>query len=123
YAEAFDDLCQERRDDGVLWTSASAALGREAIGVLLAAGRRAAARGVWDRLPASTRAEGRFRLIEVQLLLAEGEKAAAKAIFDEGFEVADLREGAEVLGELWRAATDEEVPARYNYRMRAAPEE
>lgn len=123
YAEAFDDLCQERRDDGVLWTSASAALGREAIGVLLAAGRLALARGVWDRLPASTREEGRFRLIEVQLLLAEGEKAAARAVFDEGFEVADLREGAEVLGELWRAVTDDELPARYDYRMREAPEE
>lgn len=123
YAEAFDDLCQERRDDGVLWTSASAALGREAIGVLLASGRHEAARAVWDRLPASTRAEGRFRLVEVQLLVAEGEKAAARAIFDEGFEVADLREGAEVLGELWRAVTDDELPARYDFRMRAAQEE
>ncbi|MER5253537.1 DUF5107 domain-containing protein [Streptomyces sp. NPDC002855] len=123
YAEAFDDLCQERRDDGVLWTAASAALGREAIGVLLAAGRPAVARGVWDRLQESTRAEGRFRLVEIQLLVAEGEKAAARAIFDEGFEVADLREGAEVLGELWHAVTDEKLPARYDYRMRAASEE
>ncbi|GAA3143119.1 DUF5107 domain-containing protein [Streptomyces rectiviolaceus] len=123
YAEAFDDLCQERRDDGALWTAASAALGREAIGVLLAAGRQPVARGVWDRLHASTRTEGRFRLVEIQLLIAEGEKAAARAIFDEGFEVADLREGAEVLGELWRAVTDDELPARYDYRMRAASEE
>ncbi|MFI8873679.1 DUF5107 domain-containing protein [Streptomyces sp. NPDC055243] len=123
YAEAFDDLCQERRDDGVLWTAASAALGREAIGVLLAAGRPAVARGVWDRLQESTRAEGRFRLVEIQLLVAEGKKAAARAIFDEGFEVADLREGAEVLGELWHAVTDEKLPARYDYRMRAASEE
>lgn len=119
YAEAFDDLCQERRDDGSLWTAVSAALGREAIGVLLAAGRRSVARGVWDRLSPATRAEGRFRLVEVQLLLAEGEKAAARSIFDEGFEVADLREGAEVLGELWHATTDEELPARYDFRMRA----
>ncbi|MFC8124961.1 DUF5107 domain-containing protein [Streptomyces sp. NPDC057302] len=123
YAEAFDDLCQERRDDGALWTSASAALGREAMGVLLTAGRPSVARGVWDRLHPSTRAEGRFRLVEVQLLLAEGEKAAARAIFDEGFEVPDLREGAEILGELWRRATDDELPARYDYRMRAAPGE
>ncbi|MGW5735792.1 MULTISPECIES: DUF5107 domain-containing protein [Streptomyces] len=118
YAEAFDDLCQERRDDGVLWTSASAALGREAIGALLAARRVEEARGVWDRLPGATREEGRFRLVEVQLLVAEGEKAAARAIFDAGFEVPDLREGAEVLGELWRAVTDDELPARYDYRMR-----
>ncbi|MFG2497731.1 DUF5107 domain-containing protein [Streptomyces sp. NPDC048441] len=123
YAEAFDDLCQERRDDGARWTAASAALGREAIGVLLAAGRQAVARGVWDRLHPSTRAEGRFRLVEVQLLLAEGETAGARAIFDEGFEAADLREGAEVLGELWRTVTDEEVPARYDYRMRAVSQE
>lgn len=119
YAEAFDDLCQERRDDGSLWTSVSAALGREAIGALLAAGRQSVARGVWDRLSPATRAEGRFRLVEVQLLLAEGEKAAARTIFDEGFEAADLREGAEVLGELWHATTDEELPARYDFRMRA----
>ncbi|MCX4671338.1 DUF5107 domain-containing protein [Streptomyces sp. NBC_01381] len=120
YAEAFDDLCQERRDDGALWTSATAALGREAMAVLLTAGRYGAARGIWDRLHEATRAEGRFRLVEVQLLLAEGEKTAARAIFDEGFEPADLREGAEVLGELWRAATDEELPARYDFRMRAS---
>ncbi|MFH8489324.1 DUF5107 domain-containing protein [Streptomyces longisporoflavus] len=123
YAEAFDDLCQERRDDGVLWTSASAALGREAIAVLLAAGRQAAARDVWERLHPSTWAEGRFRLVEVRLLLAEGDRDAARAVFDEGFEVADLREGAEVLGELWRATTDEELPARYDYRMREASQE
>lgn len=120
YAEAFDDLCQERRDDGIVWTSASAALGREAMGVLLAAGRPAVARSVWDRLHEATRAEGRFRLVEIQLLVAEGEMAGARAIFDEGFEVADLREGAEVIGELWRAVTDEELPARYDFRMRAS---
>ncbi|MGW7269686.1 DUF5107 domain-containing protein [Streptomyces sp. NPDC054864] len=123
YAEAFDDLCQERRDDGVLWTSAGAALGREAIAVLLAAGRSAVARGVWERLRPETRAEGRFRLVEVQLLVAEGEKAQARAIFDDGFEVADLREGAEILGELWHAVSDDPLPARYDYRMRAASEE
>ncbi|MFG2648652.1 DUF5107 domain-containing protein [Streptomyces sp. NPDC048436] len=120
YAEAFDDLCQERRDDGVLWTSASAALGKEAIGALLTAGRPAAAREVWNRLHETTRGEGRFRLVEIQLLLAEGELTSARAIFDEGFEAADLREGAEVIGELWHAVSEEELPARYDFRMRGA---
>ncbi|MEU6123991.1 DUF5107 domain-containing protein [Streptomyces sp. NPDC047123] len=118
YAEAFDDLCQERRDDGAVWTGATAALGRETVTALLAAGRTEAARGVWDRLHEATRAEGRFRLLEAQLLYAEGDMAAVRAVFDAGFEAADLREGAETLGELWAAATGEEIPERYDFRMR-----
>ncbi|MGV9878727.1 DUF5107 domain-containing protein [Streptomyces sp. NPDC003006] len=119
YAEAFDDLCQERRDDGVTWTAATAALGREAMSALLAADRPRAARAVWNRLHEATRAEGRFRLVEAQLLHAEGDMAAVRAVFDEGFEAADLREGAEALGDLWTAATGgEELPARYDFRMR-----
>ncbi len=118
YADAFDDLCQERRDDGETWTAATAALGREAIGALLAAGRAADARSVWERLLPATRERGRFRLIEAQLLLAEGDKDAARAVFDAGFEVADLREGAEAIGELWSRITDEPLPERYDFRMR-----
>ncbi|MGW4735738.1 DUF5107 domain-containing protein, partial [Streptomyces shenzhenensis] len=37
YAAAFEDLCQERRDDGPAWPAATAALGREALAALLAA--------------------------------------------------------------------------------------
>ncbi|MFD3475447.1 DUF5107 domain-containing protein [Streptomyces sp. NPDC058695] len=120
YAEAFDDLCQERRDDGEAWTAATAALGREAIDALLAARRPGAARTVWDRLHATTRARGRFRLVEARLLLAEGDKEAARAVFDEGFEVADLREGSEVIAELWArlAAPGERLPAQYDFSMR-----
>ncbi|MGW7264594.1 DUF5107 domain-containing protein [Streptomyces sp. NPDC054842] len=118
YADAFDDLCQERRDAGEAWTAATAALGREAIEALLAVRRVADARAVWDRLRDATRARGRFRLIEAQLLLAEGDRAGARAVFDEGFEVADLREGAEVVSELWARITDEPLPARYEFRMR-----
>ncbi|MEV5608733.1 DUF5107 domain-containing protein [Streptomyces sp. NPDC052225] len=119
YAEAFDDLCAERRDDGEVWLTATAALGREAIEALLAVGRTAAARSVWQRLHPATRARGRFRFLEVELLVAEGESAAARAVFDEGFEVADLREGAEVIGEMWdRVAPGEPLPARYDFRMR-----
>ncbi|MET9496522.1 DUF5107 domain-containing protein [Streptomyces sp. NPDC006552] len=119
HAAAFDDLCAERRDEGEVWRAATAALGREAIEALLLVERTVAARGVWERLPAATRARGRFRLLEVHLLLAEGEVAAARAVLDAGFEVADLREGAEVLGEVWaRAAPGEPLPARYDFRMR-----
>ncbi|MFB7991719.1 DUF5107 domain-containing protein [Streptomyces sp. NPDC056002] len=120
YAEAFDDLCQERRDDGEAWTAATAALGREAIDALLAARRPGPARAVWERLHAATRARGRFRLVEARLLIAEGDKEAARAVFDEGFEVADLREGSEVIAELWAhlAAPGERLPAQYDFSMR-----
>ncbi|MFC4606992.1 DUF5107 domain-containing protein [Streptomyces maoxianensis] len=118
YAEAFDDLCQERRDDGETWTSATAALGREAIDALLAVHRTADARAVWDRLGPSVRQRGRFRLIDARLLIAEGRPEQARAVFDAGFEVADLREGAEILGEVWSQLTDEPLPDAYDYRMR-----
>ncbi|MFB7707747.1 DUF5107 domain-containing protein [Streptomyces sp. NPDC056105] len=120
YAEAFEDLCQERRDDGEAWTAATAALGREAIGALLAARRPGPARAVWERLHTATRARGRFRLVEARLLIAEGDKEAARAVFDEGFEVADLREGSEVIAELWAhlAAPGERLPAQYDFSMR-----
>ncbi|MGP9017458.1 DUF5107 domain-containing protein [Streptomyces sp. BR1] len=117
YAEAFDDLCEERRD-GEHWTAATAALGREAITALLATGRPADARAIWARLRPPVQARGAFRLLEARLLLAEGDPAAARAIFDEGFEVADLREGAEILDEVWSRLTDEPLPDRYAYRMR-----
>ncbi|WP_328862202.1 DUF5107 domain-containing protein [Streptomyces sp. NBC_00306] len=118
YLEAFDDLCQERRDDGEAWTAALAALGREAIDALLAADRPADARSVWSRLRPAVRQRGRFRLAEARLLLAEGRPREARAVFDEGFEVADLREGAEILNEVWAATTDDPLPDAYEYRMR-----
>src|SRR5262249_17904386 len=86
YAESFDDLCQERRDDGGRWTAATAALGREAMEALLAVGRAADARAVWHRLHPATRERGRFRLLEARLLLAEGDREAARGVFDAGFE-------------------------------------
>ncbi|MFJ4897726.1 DUF5107 domain-containing protein [Streptomyces sp. NPDC088727] len=118
YTEAFDELCADRRDDGDTWTAATAALGREAIEALLTAGRPGPARTVRDGLLPGIRSRGRFRLLEARLLIAEGDLAAARALFDEGFEVADLREGAEILDEVWAELTDEPLPDRYNYRMR-----
>ncbi|MGJ5757733.1 DUF5107 domain-containing protein [Streptomyces galbus] len=117
YAEAFDDLCRERRDDGDAWTAASAALGREAIEALLAAGRPAAARAVWQRLGPEIRARGRFRLAEAALLLAEGRREAARAVLDAGLEPADLREGADDIDRLWARAGDGPLPARLDFRM------
>ncbi|MFF3513485.1 DUF5107 domain-containing protein [Streptomyces sp. NPDC002573] len=120
YAEAFDDLCRERRDDGETWTSVTSALGREALDALLAVGRTEDARSVWYRLHPVTRERGRFRLTEARLLLAEGDREAARAVFDDGFEVADLREGAGAIDELWARITDEPLPAHYDFRMRPA---
>ncbi|MFJ5260404.1 DUF5107 domain-containing protein [Streptomyces sp. NPDC088387] len=118
YEEAFDDLCGERRDDGEQWTAATAALGREALETLLAVGRVAAARGVWERLHPTTRHRGRFRLIEAGLLLAEARPDEALAVFYAGFEVADLREGAETIGRLWARLSDEPLPEGFDFRMR-----
>ncbi|MFF9238618.1 DUF5107 domain-containing protein [Streptomyces sp. NPDC014801] len=118
YADAFDDLCRARGDGGPEWTAATAALGREAIETLLAAGRTGTARAVWERLDPATRQRGRFRLLQAALLLAEGRPEEARAVFDAGFEVADLREGDEVIGRLWARLSDEPLPDRYDFRMR-----
>lgn len=121
YLEAFDDLCREAGDTAGAWTAVTAALGREAVEALLAVGRTADARSVWRRLDPATRARGRFRLAEAGLLLAEGRNEEARAVFDAGFEVADLREGDEVIGRLWTALTGEPLPERYDFRMRPTP--
>ncbi|MDF3298708.1 DUF5107 domain-containing protein [Streptomyces tropicalis] len=118
YADAFDDLCQERRDGGEVWTAATAALGREAIEALLRVGRAAAARAVWRRLHPATRARGRFRLLEAELLLAEGLPDRARAVLETDLEVADLREGEERIGQVWERAGGGELPARLDFRMR-----
>ncbi|MDT0442386.1 DUF5107 domain-containing protein [Streptomyces johnsoniae] len=99
---------------------ALAALGREAVPLLLAGGRTADARRVFDRLPAGIRETGRCRLLHARILLAQGETAAARAVFDAGFEVADLREGDECLSDTWAELTGDPLPERYEFRMRPA---
>ncbi|MGW6416090.1 DUF5107 domain-containing protein [Streptomyces sp. NPDC055055] len=99
-------------------TGVVVALGRETVVALLAAGRPGTAGEVWARLPEEVRGRGAFRLLEARILLAEGRTGEARAVFDAGFEVADLSEGAEVLGELWAELTDEPLPDAYEFRMR-----
>ncbi|WP_030218292.1 DUF5107 domain-containing protein [Streptomyces bikiniensis] len=119
FAEAFADHAGHAvSEEG---EAVAAALGREAVTALLDAGRTDRARQLWARLPDGVRGRGAFRLLEVRILLAEGRPDAARAVFDEGFEVADLGEGAEVLGELWARTTDEPLPDAYEFRMRPNP--
>ncbi|MFC9793705.1 DUF5107 domain-containing protein [Streptomyces sp. NPDC127584] len=112
--EAGPDAAPVRAGAGPVAT----ALGRETLDALLAVDRPDRARALWDRLPAAVRRQGAFRLLEIRLLLAEGRREEARAVYDTGFEVADLREGAETLGELWARVTDEPLPDAYEFRMR-----
>ncbi|MEU3469217.1 DUF5107 domain-containing protein [Streptomyces sp. NPDC006687] len=117
YAEAFEDLAGETRG-GEAWEAAESALGREAMTALLAAGRPAAARAVWERLRPALREQGRFRLLAARLLAAEGHVGAARRVFEDGFEPADLREGEESLTHLWSTLSPSPLPASYDFRMR-----
>ncbi|MGW6871608.1 DUF5107 domain-containing protein [Streptomyces xanthophaeus] len=117
FAAAFEDLAGESRG-GEAWTAAESALGREAMTALLAAGRLPQARSVWDRLRPGLREQGRFRLLAARLLAAEGHVAAARRVFEDGFEIPDLREGEETLAEAWSALTDHPLPPRYDFSMR-----
>ncbi|MES4902743.1 MULTISPECIES: DUF5107 domain-containing protein [unclassified Streptomyces] len=121
--------------------AAEAALGRETVAALLAVGRAEEARTVLDALRPTIRERGRFRLLTAQVLLAQNKAGAARAIFDEGFEVADLREGDETISDTWyaiaerliagdgepvtdavreRARAWHPLPERYEFRMRPA---
>ncbi|WP_419999188.1 DUF5107 domain-containing protein [Streptomyces boninensis] len=132
------DRCWDRR----YWKHFHVALAREAVPALLAVGRPDDADEVLQGLRPSDRARGCFQLLRAQTLVARGDARAARAIFDAGFAVADLREGAGVLGETWfaiaerlvagdaeitaavreRARAEHPLPARYAYRMRPQPD-
>ncbi|MEU3777891.1 DUF5107 domain-containing protein [Streptomyces sp. NPDC032472] len=117
YAEAFEDLADESRGSEP-WTAAESALGREAMTALLEAGRPAEARAVWDRLRPTLREQPRFRLLAAMLLAAEGHAAAARRVFEDGFELPDLREGDDILSQVWSRITDRPLPPAYDFRMR-----
>ena len=86
----------------------------EAARALLAAGRPDEALRLLDRHPG----HGRCQLLRAAALLALGDRAAAQAVFDVGFEVADIREGEDSLTTLWHAvAPDRPLPRRYDFRM------
>lgn len=120
YAEAFADLGAPGTTDLAASETGGAllvALARETVEAHLSAGRPGEARALLDGLPETVRERGRFRLLLAQALVAEGDTGAARAVFDAGFEVADLREGAGILGELWALVSDEPLPDAYDFRM------
>jgi uncharacterized protein DUF5107 len=104
--------------DGMTDATALTALVREAVPVLLTAGRAAEAGELLARLPADQQERGRFRLLHARIRAAEGEAADARKTFEAGFEVDDLREGEETLNETWARITDEPLPEVYEFRMR-----
>ncbi|OEJ34452.1 hypothetical protein BGK67_26720 [Streptomyces subrutilus] len=42
----------------------------------------------------------------------------SRRVFEDGFEVPDLREGEETLGEVWSTLTGQPLPPRYDFRVR-----
>lgn len=105
---------------------------------LLTAGRTEEAARLLAALPERVAADGRFRLLTARVLLAQDRPEAAREVFDAGFEIADLREGDEVLSDTWfaiaerltaaggpvteevraRARSAHPLPDRYEFRMR-----
>ena len=95
-----------------------APLALELAEALLADGRAEEARALVDGLAPAQRALGRFRVVAVRAALALGDRTTAGRILEEGFEVANLREGELSMSALWREAfPDRPVPARYDFEM------
>ncbi len=149
YIEAFDSLTVDAPPtvpepgvpEGAAARTAHRALVLEAAAALLDAGRPADARRLLDH-PApggSTPPDsGRFQLLRARTALALGDAARARRYFDDGFVVADLREGDESLSDTWwavaealtaeggpvddsvraRARREHPLPAAYDFRMR-----
>ncbi|GIG66050.1 DUF5107 domain-containing protein [Phytomonospora endophytica] len=112
----------------------------EACDALLAVGRLEDAKAVLDELPEPDRTHGRVSVCRVRVALAGGELDQAAAVFAEGFDVPDLREGEISLDGLWnevaertvagtlgldvndeqvraKARRDFPLPGRYDFRM------
>ncbi|SDZ26898.1 protein of unknown function [Amycolatopsis xylanica] len=60
---------------------------------------------------------GRARLLHARALLALGDRAGALAIFEDGFEIPNIREGETSLSDTWAALTEATLPSRYDFRM------
>ncbi|MGX1757158.1 DUF5107 domain-containing protein [Streptomyces lydicus] len=141
YLQACDAAVRAAAEPGAAardWRPVRPALVREAVPVLLAAGRTDDAARLLADLPQPDPADGRSRLLTAQVLLAQGRPAAAREIFEAGFEIATLREGEEEPAATWYAIAERLVagggpvteqvraearsrhplPERYEYRMR-----
>lgn len=94
------------------------ALAVEALDALLAAGRADEAAMVLSSLPEGIRAIGRIKLADARIRCARNDFEGARAVFDTGFEMADIREGSDALTETWQLVNgDEPLPAHYDFRM------
>ncbi|GAB3158971.1 DUF5107 domain-containing protein [Amycolatopsis stemonae] len=85
----------------------------EAVSAQLAAGH---ARTALSLLPA--KADGRLALLTALTRLALGDHEGAKAVFDAGFEVANIREGETSLSDTWATLSAGPLPRRYDFRMK-----
>ncbi|WP_340688262.1 DUF5107 domain-containing protein [Amycolatopsis coloradensis] len=86
----------------------------EAIAAQLAAGLPDEASELLDGLPV----EGRIALLTARTRLALGDVAGAKAVYDTGFEVANIREGETSLSDTWAAVSEEPLPEEHDFRMK-----
>lgn len=96
----------------------------EVLETLLALDLAEDAAAVLAGLPAAVRVHGRVRLAEARIRVASGDPSGAEAILDEGVELADLREGAADVADVWEAVqralgTERPVPAAYDFRTKA----
>lgn len=94
-------------------------LSLELANALRAAGRADEALQLADAATRPAHAAGRFALVKAQAAIAAGQPELARELLQQGFEVADLREGEVSLSALWRTVfPDEPVPARYSFDMK-----
>ncbi len=83
---------------------------------LLAAGKNKDLLDIVGSLPDAMKHHGRIRFLEAQAALAESRLDIVQRFFDDGVEVADLREGATLLTDLWygfqtqRLSQGEQIP-------------
>lgn len=94
----------------------------EALEAMLAADRVDDAAALLAKLPSTAREHGRVKVAEGRILLALGNPTAAEALLDAGIELADIREGANQLTDLWLAVqralgTDRPLPDHYDFSM------
>jgi tetratricopeptide (TPR) repeat protein len=78
---------------------------------LIAAGCAAEVIALLERLPAPVGRHARLRVLRAQAALAAGDLQAVEQIVLSGIEVSDLREGEQVLTDLWFAVQERRVAA------------